>query len=114
MFDFQNLQIYQLAKLFHLDLANLIRELQLHRSVSDQLYRASFSIPLNIAEASGRFSNPDRRNFYVIARSSVFECVAILDLIHDQQLISDSQFIDYLEKSENLSKIIFALIKKYS
>ncbi|MBK7233039.1 MAG: four helix bundle protein [Saprospiraceae bacterium] len=78
------------------------------------LYLASFSIPLNIAEASGRFSNPDRRNFYVIARSSVFECVAILDILHDQQFISDSQFNDYLEKSENLSKILFALIKKYS
>jgi hypothetical protein len=31
------------------------------------------SIVLNIAEGSGRFSNADKRNFYIIARSSIFE-----------------------------------------
>jgi four helix bundle protein len=54
-----------------------------------QLRRASFSIVLNLAEGSGRFSKPDRRNFFVISRSSIFECVAILDILHNTQTIEN-------------------------
>ena len=47
----------------------------------DQLKRASQSIPLNIAEGSSRYTSRDKAQFFRIARGSVFECVAILDLI---------------------------------
>jgi four helix bundle protein len=40
---------------------------------------------LNIAEGTSRFSNKDRKNFFVIVRGSAFECVAILEylLVYD-------------------------------
>jgi four helix bundle protein len=81
MFDFQKLEVYKKAKLFHQEIKVLIAENQLSHLEKDQLYRASFSIALNLAEGSGRFSKRDRKNFFVIARSSVFECVAILDIL---------------------------------
>jgi four helix bundle protein len=52
----------------------------------NQLRRAVFSVMLNIAEGSSRFSNADRRNFYFIARGSVFECVAIFDFMKEEYL----------------------------
>ena len=47
----------------------------------DQLQRASTSIPLNVAEASGKTGTADRARFCAIARGSALECAAILDVL---------------------------------
>src|SRR5271168_2493990 len=53
----------------------------------DQLNRAALSIAANIAEGNGRFTIPDRRNFFGIARGSVQECVPLLELALRQGLL---------------------------
>ena len=111
MFEFQNLEVYKKAKAFHLESKQLIASVKLDRTVRDQLSRASFSIALNIAEGSGRFSKPDRRNFFVVSRGSVFECVAVFDILHDQQVIDEMTFNSFLKKADELSRILFAMIK---
>ena len=52
----------------------------------------AFSVPLNIAEGSGKFSKPDRKNYFTTARASVFECIAILDILRDQGIITSEEF----------------------
>ena len=81
MFDFEKLEVYKKSKRFNSEVRLLIKSTDLDRSTSNQLMRASLSICLNLAEGSGRFTKPDRRNFFVIARSSVFEVVAIIDIL---------------------------------
>ena len=50
MFPFQNLEVYKKSKLFHLHCKEIILTRKLDSYVRDQLERASFSVPLNIAE----------------------------------------------------------------
>ncbi len=45
----------------------------------DQLKRAALSLPLNIAEGTGKVRQADKARYYAIARGSAFECAAILD-----------------------------------
>jgi len=51
-----------------------------HSMLRDQLKRAAFSVPLNIAEGTGKNSQSDRKRFYAIARGSAMECAAVCDL----------------------------------
>jgi four helix bundle protein len=111
MFDFEKLDVYKKAKIFNSGIRDFIKNTRLDRTTSDQLRRAAFSIVLNLAEGSGRFSHPDRRNFYVIARSSSFECVAILDVLKDESIIAEDVFRRFYNQAEELSKILFAMIK---
>ncbi len=111
MFDFQKLEVYKKAKTFHRSCKKLIAEHAFDKYVNDQLSRASFSVILNIAEGSGKFSKRDRRNFFVISRASIFECVAALDVIHDDQLISDQEFTELQLQADEISRIMFAMVR---
>ncbi len=111
MFGFEKLQVYQKAREFNLEIRrDVLSNEKLDRVSRDQLRRAAMSIMLNIAEGTSRFSNADERNFYVIARGSVFECVSILDLLCAEQTISVDQQKHFYSKAEEVSKILFKLI----
>ncbi len=114
MFDFEKLEVYKKAKLFNFEIRNFILSNRLDPTTKDQLRRASFSIVLNLAEGSGRFSKPDRRNFFVISRSSIFECVAILDILKDENSIELELFQNFHQKADELSRILYAMIKNLS
>ena len=49
--------------------------------LSDQLRRASISVPLNIAEGAGKTSDRERSRYHAIARGSAMECAALMDLL---------------------------------
>jgi len=112
MFDFQKLSVYQKAKTINQDIILLLSENDFDRHVKDQLKRASFSIMLNIAEGSSRFSNKDRRYFMIIARGSAFECVAIFDFLKDSSMVSSEQYDLFTSKYEEISKMLYSLIRK--
>ena len=79
MFNFHRLDVYRCAITF-LSLAAPLAERAPRgfSSLSDQLRRAALSIPLHIAEGSGKFDKDERR-YFGIARGSALECAAIVD-----------------------------------
>ena len=112
MFDFENLEVYKKAKAFN----SIVRKAilipgSLDAATKNQLRRASLSIVLNIAEGTSRFSKPDRKNFCIIARGSVFECVAIFDVLKDDDQLSIELFTSLYGQSEEISKMLFAMIR---
>ena len=112
MFDFENLEVYKKAKAFNSIIRNsILIPGTLDAATKNQLRRAALSIVLNIAEGTSRFSKPDRRNFCVIARGSVFECVAIFDMLKDDNQLSIDLFRNLYSQSEEISKMLFAMIR---
>ena len=77
MLIFENLLVYKNAFAVNQTVYRFLKEnTTIARYVRDQLGRASLSVQLNIAEGSGRFANKDRRNFFIMARSSALECAS--------------------------------------
>ena len=82
MLSFQKLDVYQCS----IRLVRLAVEIagsmpRGHAPLSDQLRRAAWSVPLNIAEAAGRGSPADAARHYAIARGSAMEVAAVLDVM---------------------------------
>jgi four helix bundle protein len=112
MFDFEKLEVYKKAKAFNRAVTSSVLRLESLDGVTrNQLRRASLSIVLNIAEGTSRFSKPDRKNFCVIAQGSVFECVAVFDILRDSEQLSPLEFSNLYSLAEEMSKMLFAMIR---
>ena len=112
MFPYENLEVYKKAYTAN---QKAYRFLKGNNSIpgyaKDQLGRASLSIMLNIAEGSGKFSNKDRRNFYVTARGSAFECASLTTFLKGEKEIQDELANTLLSNYEEISRILYTMIK---
>ena len=80
-FDHEKLNVYQDAIGFVSWVDELLEGIPKSLAVYNQLDRTSTSIPLNIAEGNGSYTEADRYRFFDIARGSALECTACLDLL---------------------------------
>ena len=112
MFDFERLEVYQCIKKLNVEILKHFASRQsIDAYLSDQLRRATISIALNIAEGCGRHSRADKKRFYVIARASVFECVSILQVICEMQMLEESTDQVWYSKYESISKMLLSLYR---
>ncbi|MHB8968952.1 MAG: four helix bundle protein [Pirellulaceae bacterium] len=111
-FSFEKLLVYQKA----VDFADSVCEHteQFPRGYGflvDQLNRAALSIAANIAEGNGRFTKPDRKNFFGIARGSAQECVPLLELARRRKLLGDTEHARLTAHLEEIARMLSGLIK---
>jgi len=78
-----------------------------YHSLADQLRRAAVSIPLNIAEGSGRFDKDERR-YFSMARGSALECAAIMDVL---EALGTPSVEEANQAKELLERIVSMLTK---
>lgn len=77
--------------------------------ITNQMRRASVSIPANIAEGCGRSSDKEMVRFLDIANGSAFELQTLVLLCLDLNLISVTDFNSMDLKLEEIQKMIFGL-----
>jgi len=111
-FFFENLTIYQRSLNFSVKICKTANKFSFEFTrIRDQLIGAGISIPLNIAEGSGRKSNKEKVNFYRIARTSLFELIPLIEICRELRLISEENYSIFRKEAEELSKMINGLIK---
>ena len=115
MFDFEKLDVYQLVKAQSARVIFFLRKnTEIDPYIADQWKRASLSIFLNLAEGTGRMTDQDKKHYLTIARSSVYESVAILDLLKSMKVLDDATFTELYDGYEKSSKMLLGMYRSYS
>ncbi len=110
-FMFENLQVYQKAVDFADTIASYTENFPRgYYFLVNQLNRAALSVATNLAEGNGRFTKPDRKNFFTIARGSVQECVPLIEVARRRGFISDTDHSSLKFHLEEIAKMISGLI----
>lgn len=106
-FMFEKLEVYQKALDFADQIAGATEKFPRgYYFLVDQLNRAALSIATNLAEGNGRFTKPDRKHFFIIARGSVQECVPLVEIALRRKLIDESAALGFRERLEIMAKMI--------
>lgn len=113
-FSFRKLNVYEKIIRFIRNVYKLTSKFPKYElyGISSQFRRAAVSICLNLAEGSGRFNKNEKSQFYKIARASVFECVAIIDIIREIKYINTNESNELLQKLDEISRMLKGLISK--
>ena len=88
-FSHEKLSVYQRSLEFIEFVHHLFSSHSNRLNVFEQLDRAATSIPLNIAEGTGKFTSKDKCRYYDIARGSALECAACLDVLFKRKKITE-------------------------
>jgi four helix bundle protein len=108
----QKLDIYQVSKKFVLECYKLTKAFPADEKFGmiSQIRRAALSVHLNIAEGSWRKSEAERKRFYEIARGSVVEIDAALDIAKDLNYLEIISMENLGEQMIKCFKILTGLI----
>jgi four helix bundle protein len=115
-FLFEKLSVYQKALSWAGDVDNLLDSCALKKShpVYDQLGRAALSIPLNIAEGNGRWHPKEKKQFFMFARGSVLECVAMIQVMKLKDALNEKLYSKSYLQLEEIAKMLSGLIQSIS
>ena len=91
-FDDEKLDVYR-ESIVSCSWGDLLFEIYSKAAAKDQLDRASTSLPLNITEGNGKFSDADRSRFLEIARGSALERAACLDVLVARRFIAAERIV---------------------
>ena len=115
IFRFRDFPVYKSTRKFRSELRNLvIRQFPKEEqyNLTSQVFRATDSILLNIAEGADRLSDTDFSRFLNLALTSVNEVVACMDLAIDSEYINKKEYDYFVDQLEGIHKQLKGFISK--
>ena len=111
--DYKELKVWQKSMDLTAEIYRLVKFLPREETyaLSDQLRRASVSIPSNIAEGHGRDSDKEFVKFLCIAKGSLFEVETQLLLSNRLNMINENDTVNAFQLITEIGKMINSLIK---
>ena len=112
----QKLDLYTFSRKFVLECYKLTKELPPDEKFGmiSQIRRAALSVHLNIAEGSSRKSEAERKRYYEIARGSIIEIDAALDIANELEYLKNQNLTSIGETMVKCFKILTGMIQSKS
>lgn len=112
-FVFEELKVYQRGIEFSTNVIDAVEQMatpRKHYRLVEQLEAAATSVVLNIAEGKGRYSKKEFRHFLYIARGSLYETIAMLQIMLKKKWIKHDAYQKIYADAEEISKMLSGLI----
>jgi four helix bundle protein len=108
----QKLDIYSISKTFVFECYKLTKSLPIEEKFGmiSQIRRAALSVHLNLAEGASRKSGQERKRYYEVARGSVIEIDAALDIAKELNYLNNLELNKLGESLIKCFKILTGLI----
>jgi len=115
MGDFRKLRVWSEAREFVLLSNRAIKKLPDHERyvLADQWRRAAYSVPLNIAEGTGRKGPREFARYLGFAYGSLHEVEAILELVEVLEYLPKEEIAELKEKPADCARMVFGLIRRF-
>jgi len=112
---FKDLKAYQHARRLSVLSRPLINRLPAsERDLADQWRRACNSVTLNLAEGVSRRGSKEFRRFTDMARGSLVEVEAILDLVQHLGVFDPNELDEVCATRDECAKTVYGLLRKLS
>jgi four helix bundle protein len=111
-FNFEKLKVYERSLKLAIEMIKIAHGFNFkYNRIRDQLIGAVISIPLNLAEGSGRRSSKEKVNFYKYSNGSCFELIPLLSICFELKLISKNQYDSWRDEIREFCSMIAGLIR---
>ena len=112
-FAFENLSVYRKAIAFGTTVIGVVEQMHAPRNhfrLIEQLESAATSVAMNIAEGKGRHSKKEFSHFLYIARGSLYETIASLQILLKLRWLDPESYNNIYGDADEISKILAGLI----
>ena len=112
----KKLDVYKKTQLMVKEIYRLTEDLPKHElfGLTSQVRRAAVSVCSNIAEGAARFSNSEKKRFYEIARSSLVEIDAQIEICVNLCYLSSDKLFKFEGYMEDVFKMLSKMIRNLS
>lgn len=112
----QKLDLYTFSRKFVLECYKLTKHLPPDEKFGmiSQIRRAALSVHLNIAEGASRKSEAERKRYYEIARGSIIEIDAALDIANELEYLTNQNLTLIGEAMVRCFKMLTGMIQSKS
>ena len=113
---FRDLRAWQLAKALAVECTKAARRFPggERHPLAEQLLRACYSVPLNIAEGSGRKGAREFRRFLDVARGSLLEVQSAIDVARELGYVPAESYARLDDLASEAGKTLWGLLRSVS
>ncbi|MBI4735477.1 MAG: four helix bundle protein [candidate division NC10 bacterium] len=114
MFKFEKLDVWKVSLELYRKIAAATKRLSRRdqQFLAEQIMRAALSISANIAEGTGREGIRESKQFFNIAKGSVYEVVSIAHVLRQEGLLHADEFSDAYQLCDRIAGMLSGLITK--